>query len=77
MSTEQIQLLVLLILPILLIQIGLGVFALFDLSRRAKVRGDKRLWAVILIVTMAGVPTGIIASAIYLAWGRNVEATDD
>jgi hypothetical protein len=38
-----------LIIPLLLIQIGLAIFALIDLSRREKTRGPKWMWALIII----------------------------
>jgi hypothetical protein len=66
-----------LLLPVLLIQLGMVVYALVDLSKRSSTRGPRWAWALGLIVLALGVPSGIILSAIYLAWGRNVEAVDD
>jgi hypothetical protein len=66
-----------LLLPVLLIQFGMVVYALVDLSRRQVVRGPRWAWAVGLVVLAVGVPSGILLSAVYLAWGRNVEAADD
>jgi hypothetical protein len=77
LSSINVTQLLLLLAPVLLIQIGMAIFALLDLRRRRQVRGPRPLWAVVLIVMMFAVPTGIIASAVYLAWGRNVEADDD
>ena len=69
--------LLLMLLPIFLIQLGMGMYALLDLRRRKHVRGSRLLWAAILLITLFGVPSGIVASGLYLAWGRNVEAGDD
>jgi hypothetical protein len=74
MTTKDILNLVLLLSPILLIQIGMTVYALVDLARRARTRGPRWAWALGLIVTLFGFPTGIIVSGIYLAWGRHAEA---
>ena len=60
--------------PILLIQFGLAVYALLDLRRRVTVHGPKALWAVLLVITTFALPTGILVSALYLAWGRHAEA---
>jgi len=77
MDNINITQLLLLLAPIFLIQLGFAIYALVDLSRRKQVRGMKWIWAVILAVTIFAIPTGIIASGIYLAWGRNVEVEDD
>ncbi len=77
MENINITQLLLLISPIFLIQLGFAIYALVDLSRRKKVRGKKLIWAVLLVVTLFTIPTGIITSGIYLAWGRNAEAEDD
>lgn len=72
-STKEILNLLLLLSPIILIQVGLAVYALIDLRRRSKTRGPRWAWALGLIVTLFGIPTGIIVSGIYLAWGRHAE----
>jgi Zn-dependent protease with chaperone function len=79
MSSKDIITLVLLILPILLIQVGMVIYALIDLSRRQILRGPRWVWLVLLILGIFAVPTGIIVSGVYLAWGRqtDVEADDD
>ncbi len=77
MDNINITQLLLLLAPIFLIQLGFAIYALVDLSRRKKVRGQKWVWAVLLVVTVFTIPMGIITSGIYLAWGRNVEAEDD
>ena len=58
--------LVLLLLPILLIQVGLMVFALWDITRPdRRVRGDSKLmWGLIVVVV------GMLGPIIYLAVGR-------
>jgi hypothetical protein len=52
----------------------MAVYALVDLSRRAKTRGPRWAWALGLIVSIFTLPSGIIVSGIYLAWGRHAEA---
>ena len=73
MTTQEILKLALLLSPVFLIQVGMAVYALVDLARRAKTRGPRWAWALGLIVTTFGVPSGIIVSGIYLAWGRHAE----
>lgn len=73
-STKEILNLLLLVSPIILIQVGMAVYALIDLARRVKTRGPRWAWALGLIVTILGFPSGIIVSGIYLAWGRHAEA---
>jgi heme/copper-type cytochrome/quinol oxidase subunit 2 len=77
MDQQTIITLLLLISPIFLIQIGLAIYSLVDLTRRKVVHGPRWLWAVILILTMFAVPSGIIGSGVYLAWGRHTEIQDD
>jgi heme/copper-type cytochrome/quinol oxidase subunit 2 len=79
MSTQQILTILLLISPIFLIQLGMAIYALIDLSRRKAVRGPRWAWAVGLILSAFAVPSGIIVSGAYLAWGRQTgaEAGDD
>ena len=73
MNTQEIIHLVLLISPILLIQMGMAVYALVDLARRPRTRGPRGLWAAGLILSALALPTGIILSGFYLAWGRHTE----
>lgn len=56
-----------LLIPIILIQIGLMVFALVDLIRRSKTRGPKWLWVVIILFF------NIIGPIIYFVIGREDE----
>jgi len=79
MTNQQILTLVLLLTPILLIQLGLAVYSLIDLSRRKVLRGPRWVWAVGLILSAITLPAGIIVSGVYLAWARHtgVEIDDD
>lgn len=79
MSTKTILTILLAISPILLIQVGIVIYSLIDLSRRKAMRGPRWLWIVLLIFGIFAVPTGILLSALYLAWGRQpgMEADDD
>ena len=58
--------LLLLLLPILVIQLGLMVFALWDITRpERRVRGDSKLmWGLIVVLV------GMLGPIIYLAIGR-------
>ena len=77
MSKQQVLTLFLLVSPILLIQLALAVYALIDLSRRSIVRGQRWVWAVVIIITAVGLPTGILASGLYLSWGRHTDVEND
>jgi hypothetical protein len=74
MDTTQILKYIPLLIPIVLLQWGLTIAALVDLKRRIKTHGPRWAWAVGLILTAFTIPTGIIVSGIYLAWGRHIEA---
>ena len=50
--------------PLIVIQVGLMIFALFDLSRRTTTRGPKWVWAVVIIVV------NIIGPIVYFVIGR-------
>lgn len=65
------------LIPIVLIQVGLFVFAILDLRKRASVRGSKTLWAILLVFGMFSVPTGLIVATIYLLFARLPEDTND
>jgi integral membrane sensor domain MASE1 len=69
--------LLLLLAPVFLISLALAVYALIDLARRTHVRGPRGLWAGLLFISAFAVPTGIIISGLYLAWGRHPEAAND
>jgi hypothetical protein len=74
MLSQEIQNLLLLASPIFLIQLGLAIFALVDLAKRKRTHGPRWLWAVLLVLTCLAVPSGFIVIALYLLWGRQVEA---
>jgi hypothetical protein len=73
MTTKEILNLALLLSPIVLVQLAMVIYALIDLAKREKTRGPRWAWALGLIVTTLGIPTGIIVSGVYLAWGRHAE----
>lgn len=77
MDTQDYIKLALLLSPVLLIQLGLVIYALVDLSHREHVRGRRWAWAVGLVLTALALPTGIILTGLYLTWGRNIEGQDD
>lgn len=74
MDIELLEQFIPLLIPVILIQLGLSIYALVDLKRRTKTRGPRWAWAVALIVTTFAFPSGVIVSGIYLAWGRHAEA---
>ena len=54
-----------LIVPILLVELGLLAFALYDLLKRKRVRGgSKWVWGIIIVVV------NIIGPIVYLLLGR-------
>jgi ABC-type multidrug transport system permease subunit len=54
-----------LIIPLVILQLGLQIFGLIDLSKRSKVKFDNKLmWALIVVLG------GIIGAAVYLITGR-------
>jgi hypothetical protein len=79
MATKTILTIVLLISPILLIQLGMAIYALRDLYHRKIVHGPRWAWAVLLVLSGVAVPTGILVSILYFVWGRQpgMEAADD
>ena len=65
MSDDQIWLLV---IPLILVELGLMIFALVDLVRRPKVKGNNKwLWGILVV----GI--GIIGPLIYFMLGREEE----
>jgi len=74
MNLHTIVTIALLLSPIFLIQLGMAIYALVDLARRARVHGPRWLWTLGLILGALSLPTGIILSGVYLAWGRHAEA---
>jgi heme A synthase len=79
MSNQQILTIILLLSPILLIQLGMVIYSLIDLSRRRILRGPRWAWAAGLILSAFAIPSGIIVSGVYLAWARQtgVEMDND
>ena len=63
----------LLLSPVILVELGLAIYALVDLVRRAKTRGPRWAWALGLVLGAFSFPAGIIVSGFYLAWGRHAE----
>jgi heme/copper-type cytochrome/quinol oxidase subunit 2 len=53
-----------LIIPLILIQLGLMVYCLVDLSRRGQVHGPKWVWALVIILGE------LIGPIVYLVAGR-------
>jgi hypothetical protein len=53
-----------LIWPVIVIQVGLMIFALLDLSRRRETRGPKWAWALVIIFV------NIIGPIVYFVIGR-------
>jgi hypothetical protein len=56
--------LILLLLPLIAIQIGLMVYALVDLAKRERVKGDRWIWVVVIVLV------GIIGPIVYFVAGR-------
>ena len=57
-----------LLVPVLIIQLALMIFALIDLTRREKTRGPKWVWALVIVLVNAG-----IGPIIYFLVGRKDE----
>jgi hypothetical protein len=53
------------LIPVIIIQLGLMVFALTDLIRRERTKGPKWMWAIIIV----GV--NIIGPVVYLLAGKD------
>jgi len=56
-----------LIIPLILIQLALMIFALVDLSRRERTRGPKWMWALIIIFGE------LLGPILYFTIGRTEE----
>ncbi|HUW14100.1 MAG TPA: PLD nuclease N-terminal domain-containing protein [Anaerolineae bacterium] len=52
------------LIPIVLLQLGLMVFALVDLVRRERTKGPKWIWALVVVFV------NLIGPVIYLVVGR-------
>ncbi|MDD3719571.1 MAG: PLD nuclease N-terminal domain-containing protein [Actinomycetota bacterium] len=56
------------LVPLVIIQLSLLIFALVDLLRRERVRGgSKLLWALVIVFI------NILGPVVYLLWGREAE----
>ncbi len=77
LDTQEITRLLLLLVPIFLIQMAISIYALVDLAKRKKTHGPRWLWAVLLVVTLFALPSGLIVAAVYLVWGRKEEEDED
>ncbi len=55
------------LIPVVLIELGLLVFALVDLIRREHTKGPKWMWGIIIVVV------NIIGPIVYLLVGREEE----
>jgi hypothetical protein len=53
------------VIPLLLIQLGLIVWALVDLTKRERVKGGSKVVWVLVILLLE-----FIGPIVYLAWGR-------
>jgi hypothetical protein len=62
---------VLLIIPIVLIEVGLMVFALVDLIRRKRTKGPKWVWAIVIVLIE------IIGPLVYLIAGREEDYDEE
>lgn len=65
MNVEQLQEVLPLLVPILIIQIALVVYALLDLIRRPHTRGPKWLWVIVILFI------NLIGPIVYLVVGRD------
>lgn len=61
---ENIRSLIPFLIPIVLLQLGLMVFALVDLARRERTKGPKWVWALVVIFV------NLIGPIVYLVVGR-------
>lgn len=64
---ETIQQLLPLLIPIIILELALMIFALVDLIRREKTRGPKWLWVIIIVLF------NLIGPIIYFIVGREEE----
>ena len=53
------------LVPVIIIQLGLMVFALVDLVRRERTKGPKWMWALIIVAV------NIIGPVVYLLAGKD------
>jgi hypothetical protein len=55
------------LIPILVLQLGLVIFALYDLSRRERVNGPKWVWALVILLGQ------LVGPILYFTIGRRDE----
>ena len=65
MNLDQLQDVLPLLIPILIIQVALMVYALVDLVRRPRTRGPKWLWIIVILFI------NLIGPIVYLVVGRD------
>lgn len=53
-----------LLIPLILVQLGLAIYCLVDLSRRERVKGPKWMWVIIIVFGE------LIGPVVYLIVGR-------
>ncbi|MFA5835474.1 MAG: PLDc N-terminal domain-containing protein [Bellilinea sp.] len=53
------------LIPVIIIQLGLMIFALVDLVRRERTKGPKWMWAIIIVAV------NIIGPVVYLLAGKD------
>jgi hypothetical protein len=56
-----------LLIPIILLELGLMAFALFDLSKRTATRGPKWVWILIIVLL------NLLGPILYFLFGRQEE----
>jgi hypothetical protein len=59
--------LILFFIPVLLLQLGLMIYCLVDLSRREKTRGPKWMWVLLIVLGE------LVGPVLYLVIGRGEE----
>jgi hypothetical protein len=63
-TMDTVRSLIPLLIPILILELGLIIFALRDLSRRERVNGPKWMWVVIIVLLQ------LIGPVLYFTVGR-------
>ncbi len=58
------------LIPLVLLEVGLLVFALLDVIKRQRVKGNKIVWIIVIVLVE------IIGPIIYLAFGRQEDSVD-
>lgn len=67
MNSDEILQYLPLLIPLVIIQLGLMIFALVDLIRREQTRGPKWVWALIILFV------NIVGPIVYFVLGREDE----